>query len=376
LWAEGDVPIDRQSFSRKYSTVLQDKIQFNKIIALIDKIIELIMALQNEIVRIGEETMKMPDPRNEDMDMETTTPELENTESILDGRALNDIEAKKEEDITIEVLQKNLIGKVFGPTLLGAVSNEDISLIKCVYDSDIIPIGSVIMSVRKKGGRGKNMDIEINYKKNDICYTVNLEIKTSKKKRFRRIEDCPQVLSLAEKDESFKTDGDSYAKFFYNKHLRNLNLSFKEPFMGELPSEETYLKYVYNSDYSKHSWFEHAKNHSKSKSPSSKIVNASIGEYMESNYKNFDIVKIVDRVRSTQIGKEFLLKNKTNGEWTHDRFEESDFIIGDRSPEIYIYNNKSLVIQLPNSKIICLLRWKNHLGVLYPSYQIKLVRQR
>ena len=69
-----DVPIDRQSFSRKYSTVLQDKIQFNTIIAIIDKIIVLLMELRNELVRIGEETMKMPDPRNEGMYMETTTP--------------------------------------------------------------------------------------------------------------------------------------------------------------------------------------------------------------------------------------------------------------------------------------------------------------
>ena len=289
-----------------------------------------------------------------------------------DGRSRNDKTGKEREDKTLDILQKYLFDKIFEPTLTDSIPEQNISLFKCLCDTH--PEGAVVVSITKKAGRNHNSDLLMRYTHDGITYNVNLEIKGGT--TCAKIEDCPQVLSLAEKDEAFQTPRGGYAAYFYDNYIREVNRSFEEPFEGDFPTRDQYTKLVYGSDYKKHPWFKHAKERTPRGSPPTKIVKQSIEEFLNSRIHDFDIPKIIERVRSTQIGKLFLLQNKRTGVWSHDRFEETDFVIGDTPPTIRIKNKNTLVIVLPNSEISCLLRWKNHIGVLYPAYQIKVSRRR
>lgn len=294
------------------------------------------------------------------------------TERVIDGRTNNDKVGKSRENTTLYLLQSHLIGKRFEPNLLNSVPEEHITLFKCLCDTQ--PEGALVKNVMKKGGRGNNHDLVIEYTLHNISSHVHLEIKGGN--TCSKIEDCPQVLSLAEKDDAFQTPDKSYAEYFYDNYLQVFNRSFKEPFGEELPTRDEYIKFVYSSDCKKHPWFEYAKYRSPTKSPASKLVDVSIKEFLVTHLGKFDIMKIIERVRSTQLGKLFLLQNKRTRTWSQDRFNESDFIIADTPPTVHIKNNNSLVINLRNSIIICLLRWKNRKGVLYPAYQIKVIRRR
>ena len=289
-----------------------------------------------------------------------------------DGRSQNDQVGKARENTVLCIFQKYLIGKRFGSTLIDSIPKEHTTLFKCLSDTQ--PEGALVTSVTRKGGRGNNHDLVLEYTLNHITSRVHLEIKGGN--TCSKIEDCPQVLSLAEKDDAFQTPDGSYAEYFYDNYLRPFNNSFEDPFVREFPTRDEYTRYVYGSTYTKHPWFEYAKVRSPSKSPASKLVDVSIKEFLTSRLHEFDIPKIVERVRSTQLGKLFLLQNKRTGVWSYDRFEDSDFVIGDTPPITHIKNNNSLVINLPNTVISCLLRWKNHKGVLYPAYQIKVSRRR
>lgn len=290
----------------------------------------------------------------------------------VDGRSQNDKIGKEREDSVLGILQTYLVGKQIEPTLLDTVPAKHTSIFECLCDTQ--PEGALVTNVRKKGGRGNNHDILLTYTLDGVSSCVHLEVKGGD--HCSKIEDCPQVLSLAEKDDAFQTSSGSYASYFYEKYLLLFNASFEEPFSGELPTLDEYLKFVYSTNYTKHPWFKYAKDRSPPKSPPSKLVYDSIKEFMTARFPEFNIPKIVERVRSTQLGKLFLLQNKTTGRWSHDQFEESDFAIGDTPPTTHIKNNNALVIVLPNSTISCLLRWKNHKGVLYPAYQIKVGRRR
>jgi hypothetical protein len=296
-----------------------------------------------------------------------------------DGRGNNDKNGKTREHNTLKVLQTYTIGKRFEPTLLESIPKEYHSLITCMYNC--IPEGALVTAVEKKGGRSFNYDLMLHYTLNDIPSWVKLEIKGGK--GTYNIETCPQILSLSEKDPTFLTSDKCYAEWYYNTHLTHFNSLLDEPFDGKFPTLDVYLKYVYSAKYNSHPWFVHAKDRSPQYSPPSNFVNDSIEEFLTDRLYKFDILKIIEKVRSTQLGKIFLLKNTMTGKWSHDQFEDSDFDIGDTPPKVYLNDIKgraesvnTLIIELPNLIIKCLLRWKNHKGVMYPAYQIKADRRR
>jgi hypothetical protein len=114
----------------------------------------------------------------------------------VDGRSQNDKIGKEREDSVLGILQTYLVGKQIEPTLLDTVPAKHMSIFECLCDTQ--PEGALVTNVRKKGGRGNNHDILLTYTLDGVSSCVHLEVKGGD--HCSKIEDCPQVLSLAEKD--------------------------------------------------------------------------------------------------------------------------------------------------------------------------------
>ena len=313
-------------------------------------------------------------------------------------RALNDANAKKCENEVINLINHYIVKKRKMDIILTDITNETHhSLVTAICS--IIPPQAFITKVIKRAGRKYNYDLELEYVSDDITQSLCLEIKQGK--GLRNIEKTPQILSVAEKDDTFQPIGGClYAQFFYDKYLREYNSKLDTPFHGELPTRDDYVKWVYGSNYKKHPWFLHAKQYSTN---ANQIVAQSIGEYLETHLSSFNAMAIIERLQTTQLHKHFLINDTTTGKWTVDRFTHRDLqhypdpdevgtafgAVGDSSetylPRISLYEGSgktkygyknTFMITLPYSTIKCLLRWKNHNGVLYPAYQISVIRQR
>lgn len=295
------------------------------------------------------------------------------------GRAMNDSNAKKCENIVLDIFRRYILGQRVTDDLIHSIPEDHHSLIRCVQAA--VPGDGIITQITKRAGRNYNYDLELEYECTDGSRSILcLEIKQGK--ALRRIEDTPQVLSLAEKDGDFTPTSDtpvSYAAFFYDTFLERFNAALDVPFTGELPSREDYLKWVYGSQYSKHPWFVYAKDKSPRGSRATSIVAESIGAYLDRYVGDFKPRDIIERLRRTQLHKVFILKDTTTGEWRKDRFTDDVFDLGGTDPVVTLAkgthgHSHTIVISLPHSTIRALLRWKNHNGVMYPAYQVRVIR--
>ena len=139
------------------------------------------------------------------------------------------------------------------------------------------------------------------------------------------------------------------------------------------PTREEYIKYIHCSKYSNHLFFETLYDVEdfdlNKKKEKKKIVNESIFEYLEIVKINFD--DLTNKLQETQYNKFFILWNKKD--FIIDKINENELKILNI---IEIKNKNTLVLKTnSNTQIKMLLRWKNHAGILYPAWQISLIRK-
>ena len=101
-----------------------------------------------------------------------------------------------------------------------------------------------------------------------------------------------------------------------------------------------------------------------------KLTAQSITQWLEENYKKLDLEELSKEFIRSQENKVFLLWNKDT--FTIDKFEKDELevitIIGlNKQKNSIIVNSKKIQYSM-------LLRWKNHLGVLKPAWQISMKR--
>jgi len=295
-----------------------------------------------------------------------------------DLRHTNGTQAVKRENYVASVIQAYFVdkGPVESVSVPLDVSSREYSLVNAVKysmnDSDSI------IAVTNKGGRGNNYDLMIEYSTADVNLQRRFEIKGSDTKmEHSSIEDIPQFLSLAENHESTQSDGKmSYAEYYYNHYLGDFISSLRTPYTGIIPTIEEYKKYVYNSSYSKHEFFEFAK--ANETAASKKVVDRSIDKYLEENVSKFDVSKMIEHLRNTQMNKVFLFEDASHM-WHMDGFLDCHFrgpisISLKKGARTKLYH--TLVLSLEYCTFEYLLRWKNHKGILYPAWQIKAIRKR
>jgi hypothetical protein len=219
------------------------------------------------------------------------------------------------------------------------------------------------IQIKQKGGRGYNYDFDIMYKKdNKVLETIKVEFKCGA--RGTTIDEIPQFFN-ADANKKFLL---GYAEWFYDNYITKKEIFIK----FDPPSKEKYLKEIYKN-VSKLEFFNKLKNEEKDKEfyklKQKETVN-SITQWLEENYKKLDLEELTKEFIRSQENKVFLLWNKDT--FAIDKFEKDELevitIVGlNKQKNSIIVNSKKIQYSM-------LLRWKNHLGVLKPAWQISMKR--
>jgi hypothetical protein len=211
-----------------------------------------------------------------------------------------------------------------------------------------------------KGGRKFNYDFEILYLSESLI--INRKYIEFKYNTYM-IDKYPQFLSISANKFIKSID---YAEYFYNNYISQLAKLIDI----DIPNKKDYLKSIYSNDYSKLPIFEKLKeNELLIMEKKKEIVSLSIKKYLT------DIIELdIDNMNKTfiekQLNKDYILYYKDKFYTDKIRKEELE-IIGIEK----IKNNNTLVLNTnSNTKILMLLRWKNHIGILYPAWQISIIR--
>jgi hypothetical protein len=228
----------------------------------------------------------------------------------------------------------------------------------CTHEYDSV-------SVVKQGGRGKNYDFDIKYiLAGKIVQTVKAEFKHNAK----TIDSLPQYFSPADNKPYMPT---SYAEFYYTHYLGRVC----ELYGLEKPDRAAYLKYVYSDNYSRLPVFTvlydfDKAGHDDNFEKRCILVKESIAAYLEMHKNDLNMAELSKDIRDRQQGKTFIL-------WDLNTFRAETI----REDEMAIVStqgvkngNVLVAVSRAGTKHNMLLRWKNHLGVLYPAWQISLAR--
>jgi hypothetical protein len=219
------------------------------------------------------------------------------------------------------------------------------------------------IQVKRLGGRGNNHDFIINFLDN------NISVKTIHKAEFKHnsnsIENLPQYFNAPEKKRYIEK---SYAEYFYDNYIDRI-CALSDTLIK--PSKKQYMKYIYGSVYSKDKFFVRLKEIEHTiQSEKKSIVCESIKTYLELYSSTLNINMLTDDIKRTQRGKIFILWDCKN--FKSDAFLDNEFEIENI---VKIKNNNVIVVKSKHGTIHnLLLRWKNHLGILYPAWQISLER--
>lgn len=229
---------------------------------------------------------------------------------------------------------------------------------QCIRSLCPVPYDTLLCT--KQAGRGKNYDFDIVYHKDSqLVHSVKAEFKHN----ARTITKLPQYWSPSADKPYLPV---LYADFFYDNYIDEIQKFVSVP----KPTKDTYLQMVHQDNYSIHPFFKALYDQEESfYKQKQALVRESIAIYLANYGSLLDCVKLSEDIRSRQQGKTFLLWDKSTFHVETLTDEELD-ITGIHS----ITKNKIIVATRGTAKHELLLRWKNHLGVLFPAWQISLTR--
>jgi len=217
------------------------------------------------------------------------------------------------------------------------------------------------LTLKAKGGRSNNSDFELS----DGIKKINLEFKFGGKS----VDSIPEFFNPAA-DKPFHSE--LYARFFHQKYLAKLVELYG---LTDMPTEQIYMKEIHKNS-SKNPFFKSFYDKDDLKSPLYKqkrdIVATSITEFLTLYKDQTNLEILTAELQRSQENKHFLLYE--DGKFYHDEIKATELIADSILP---IRNGNLLVVQMkePNTKIEMLLRWKNRLGILFPAWQISMIRK-
>ena len=138
-----------------------------------------------------------------------------------------------------------------------------------------------------------------------------------------------------------------------------------------VPDRATYLQKVYNNAYDAHPFFRAVYNREETaKAAKAAVVNDSIRSFLAEYGSACDLAHLSGLLQAKQVGKVFVLWDGV-GAFHLDRLSTEDLTI---TEVVGVRNGNTLEVRSGGGCTFhLLLRWKNHKGVLYPAWQIKLV---
>lgn len=215
------------------------------------------------------------------------------------------------------------------------------------------------VSIKKVANR-KRFDLEINYMKdNQLVHKVQGEFKHN----IKSISKLPQYYSASENKGYIPVN---YASYFYDNYLDKIC----ELCSLEKIDKESYMKHVYQHDHNVNPFFQKLREKEESiYDKKRKIVSESIKEYLN-NYCNQLSIESLTKDILDQQNKTFILWDCVN--FKADQIKKEELEI--EKIEKIKNNNTIVVVSKSGTKHNMLLRWRNHLGILYPAWQISIQR--
>lgn len=272
------------------------------------------------------------------------------------GRETNDATNKAREEILVTLYHS---------------TDDSLAPLRTAWTSflpTLCPLPYDDLRTTRKGGRGANHDFDLTFLSQG---TPIHAIKSEFKHNARTLDKLPQYFSPGADKPYFPRP---YADLFYDDFLDRICQVY--PGVGDLkPAKDIYLRLVYNDAYDRHPFFralydaetEGTRDQYKQKQ---RIVRESIRTYLETYAKDLDVARLSADIRERQSGKVFIL-------WTLQEFV-SDTLRDDELEITHVERVKNgntvVAVSRAGTRHNMLLRWKNHLGILYPAWQISLTR--
>lgn len=220
----------------------------------------------------------------------------------------------------------------------------------------------------RKGGRSANHDFNLTFLADSAPI---LSVKTEFKHNARTLEKLPQYFSPAADKPYFPR---LYADVFYDDFLDRACQVY--PGVADLkPSKETYLRLVYNDTYDRHPFFRafydaETNGTREQYKQKQQVVRESIRTYLDTYGKDLDVARLSADIRERQTDKVFILW--TLREFIKDTLQDDELEI--THVERVKNGNTLIAVSKAGTRHNMLLRWKNHLGVMFPAWQISLTR--
>jgi hypothetical protein len=226
------------------------------------------------------------------------------------------------------------------------------------------------IKVQQKGGRGFNYDFIMTYKTSAGEHETHVEFKYG----GTTVDSLPEFFNPAA-DKPFHAE--LYASYYYKTALPQVAALYG--ITVPLPSEADYVKHIHKNKPSLPFLvaLDTAERADADRSATSKytqkraLVAASIQGYLESTIDSTNFSHIEAELKRSQQKKRYLIYS--NNTFHHDALKPEELELEETA---YIKNGNTLVIQTkePGTHISMLLRWKNHLGILFPAWQISMTR--
>jgi len=213
--------------------------------------------------------------------------------------------------------------------------------------------------VEYKGGRNNNFDFLFEFYLDDKKIQTKIEFKYN----VNKIEKCPQFLSIS---CNYFTKI-SYAEYFFDEYIHKICKIYNI----DIPDKNQYLKHIYSSNYKSLPFFDFLYNNEKTDinkfNEKNRLVKLSIKNYLEKDIINIE--ELNKKLITSQENKIYLLFH--NNHFYIETITEDELTCHNVK---HIKNNNTIIITTRKTEIHMLLRWKNHIGVLYPAWQISLKR--
>lgn len=217
------------------------------------------------------------------------------------------------------------------------------------------------IKVVARGGRKFNYDFEV--QRDDSAHKVEFKFGGTS------VSNLPEFFNPAA-NKSFHST--FYADDFYDNHLP----AIASLYGLALPPKDEYMKEIYKNS-SKHAFFK-ALREAEETQPDlypvkAKLVRASISAFLEKVKDNTNLELLTSEFMRSQSGKRFLMWD--SGRFHHDHISDTELTAKN---VVGVRNGNLLVIQSaePGTTHEMLLRWKNHLGILFPAWQISMKRSK
>jgi hypothetical protein len=303
---------------------------------------------------------------------------LTNTDILLftspaagSGRDENDKRNKLREHILDELFHGRCDALCLDPTHGAAWMSLRDAFQSALKDMSVLEgIQNVVETkLVQKGGRGYNYDFLVTFQTATSAKEVGVEFKFG----GTSVDSLPEFFNPSA-DKSFHPT--LYASFYYTNYLAQVAAVYG--LTVPLPTETEYLKAIHKNTPSIPflKALDAAERADEDRSITSKykqkqvLVAASINAYLEKVLFDTNFSTIEAELKRSQGNKRFLIYS--GGRFHHDALKPTELELEDT---VYVKNRNTLMIQTKDGgHIEMLLRWKNHLGVLFPAWQISLSR--